>query len=86
MSDGISLRPNDSDTQGISPSELLTLQEAAQALRCSKAHLSNVLNGKVASLPPLPHLSLGRRTLIRRAILEQWIARLEQIRHNEVMS
>ena len=67
-------------------SELLTLTEASKVLRCSKAHLCNVLKGRVASLPPLPHVSLGRRTLIRRAILEQWIERLEQIRHDEVMS
>ena len=72
-------------TTSATPSELLTLAEAATVLRCSKAHLSNVLNGKVASLPPLPHLSLGRRTLIRRTILLQWIERLEE-RNDEVMS
>lgn len=58
--------------------ELLTLTEASKVLRCSKAHLCNVLKGKVASLPPLPHLSLGRRTLIRRAVLQLWLERLEQ--------
>lgn len=67
------------------PTELLTLTEASRVLRCSKAHLCNVLKGKVQSLPPLPHLSLGRRTLIRRTILLQWIERLED-RNSEVMS
>jgi len=75
-----------SNTTPHTTDELLTLAEASRVLRCSKAHLSNVLNGKVASLPPLPHLSLGRRTLIRKTVLQQWIERLEQIRHNEVMS
>lgn len=73
-------------TTSATPSELLTLAEAATVLRCSKAHLSNVLNGKVASLPPLPHLSLGRRTLIRRAVLQKWIEHLEQVPNSEVMS
>ena len=66
--------------------DLLTLQEAARVLRCSKAHLCNVLKGKVASLPPLPHVSLGRRILIRRSVLQQWIERLEQSTQHEVMS
>jgi len=66
--------------------ELLTLTEASKILRCSKAHLSNVLNGKVARLPPLPHLSLGRRTLIRRAVLQLWLERLEESGNPEVMS
>ena len=69
----------------VASSELLTLTEAAAVLRCSKAHLCNVLKGKVLSLPPLPHLSLGRRTLIRRTVLEEWIERLEQST-SEVMS
>jgi hypothetical protein len=30
--------------------QLLTMREAAKLLRCSKAHLSNVLNGRVRSL------------------------------------
>jgi excisionase family DNA binding protein len=68
------------------PTEMLTLKEAAQVLRCSKAHLCNVLKGKVASLPPLPHVSLGRRTLIRRAVLQHWLERLEEAGNPEVMS
>ena len=60
------------------PSELLTLAEVAMILRCSKAHLCNVLNGKVTSLQPLPHVALGRRKLIRRAALEAWLDRVEE--------
>jgi hypothetical protein len=56
---------------------MLTIGEAAGILRCSKAHLCNVLNGRVSTLPPLPHVLLGRRKLIRRVALEQWLERLE---------
>ena len=58
-------------------SELLTLAEVALILRCSKTHLCNVLNGKVASLPALPHVALGRRKLVRKAALEAWLERVE---------
>ena len=61
-------------------SELLTLAEVALILRCSKAHLCNVLNGKVASLPSLPHVALGRRKLVRKVALEQWLERVEDSR------
>ena len=66
--------------------ELLTLLEASRLLRCSKAHLSNVLNGRVERLPPLPHVSLGRRKLIRRVVLDQWLRSLEASGNPEVMS
>ena len=58
--------------------DVLTMEEVATLLRCSKAHLSNVLNGKVSSLPPLPHVSLGRRKLIRKSALDTWLKRLEE--------
>ena len=57
--------------------DILTMAEAAQLMRCSKAHLSNVLNGKVSGLPQLPHIALGRRTLIRKVALERWLEGLE---------
>ena len=56
---------------------MLTIEEASRLLRCSKAHLCNVLNGRVSGLPHLPHVLLGRRKLIRRVALEQWLERLE---------
>ena len=61
-----------------STSDLLTLDEVAVILRCSKAHLCNVLNGKVVSLPALPHIPLGRRKLVRKAALEAWLERVEE--------
>ena len=63
--------------QTTSQSRILTLAEAAEVLRCSKAHLSNVLNGHVASLPPLPQVCVGRRKLIRRDSLDEWLGTVE---------
>jgi excisionase family DNA binding protein len=57
---------------------VLTLAEAARELRCSKAHVSNIVNGKVPHLPPLPILRIGRRVLIRHTALMQWMQDAEQ--------
>jgi excisionase family DNA binding protein len=51
---------------------LLTLPEIADELRCSKAHVSHLINGKVSGVPTLPAIALGRRRLIRRSTFEQW--------------
>lgn len=56
---------------------ILTLNEAAKLLRCSKAHLSNVLNGKVPTVPPLLCVRIGRRKLVRRDSLLKWVEFLE---------
>src|SRR5436305_6962763 len=58
-------------------SELMTVVEVAQALRCSKAHIHNLIGGRVRGLPPLPAIHLGRRSLVRRTSLEQWLERNE---------
>ena len=56
---------------------LLTIDELAIVLRCSKAHACKLLKGQVAGLPLLPHLSLGRRKLVRQAALDEWMIRVE---------
>lgn len=56
---------------------MLTLQEAADAIRCSKAHVSHLINGKVARIRRLPSIRVGRRVLIRRESLQDWLGRLE---------
>lgn len=56
---------------------LLTLTETALELRCSRAQLRNILAGRVADLPPLPILRIGRRAFVRRSMLEMWIRELE---------
>jgi len=52
--------------------ELLTVQEVAGDLRCSKAHVYHAINGTVAGVSPLPSISIGRRRLVRRSTLEAW--------------
>jgi hypothetical protein len=54
-------------------SQILTLEEVAGILRCSKTHVSNVLNGRVPGVPKLTHLAMGRRKLIRREWLDRWM-------------
>lgn len=57
---------------------VLTVSEVADILRCSKAHVHNLINGKVSGVAPLPSLALGRRRLVRRESLSQWIAQNER--------
>jgi hypothetical protein len=54
-------------------SNILTIKEVADILRCSKTHAQNVIDGKVRGLPKLTHLSLGRRKVVRKEWLEQWL-------------
>jgi len=53
---------------------ILTVVEVARELRCSKAHVHNLINGKVPETQPLPSLWLGRRRLVRRSRLEEWLS------------
>ena len=57
---------------------MLTIPEVAQKLRCSKAHVCNVVGGKVRNTPRLPAVRIGRRILIRRETLELWKRASEQ--------
>ena len=58
--------------------EILDVKGAAQVLGCSPAHVSNMLNGKVPGVPPIPHVRAGRLRLIRRAALMRWFEEQEQ--------
>jgi excisionase family DNA binding protein len=53
--------------------DVLTMREVASILRCSKTHVSNAVNGKVPGLPRLTHVALGRRILIRKEWLQEWM-------------
>jgi hypothetical protein len=53
--------------------EILTLREVAVVLRCSKAHAAKLLNGEIRGLPPLTHVAMGRRKVVRRDWLETWM-------------
>ena len=57
--------------------DLLTLKETAVILRCSKSHVSHLVNGKIPNLPVLPKVQIGRRVLIRRQALQEWLASAE---------
>jgi hypothetical protein len=53
--------------------DVLTIGEVAELLRCSRNHVSNVMNGKVPAVPALPHFAMGRRKLVRREWLIEWL-------------
>jgi hypothetical protein len=57
---------------------ILTVIEVAAELRCSKAHVHHLITGTVPGVRPLPSLWLGRRRLILRTSLEEWLRTSEQ--------
>jgi hypothetical protein len=57
--------------------KVLNLAEAAAFVRCSRAHLSNIVNGKIRGIPRLPAVRIGRRVLFRRESLEMWLHQVE---------
>ena len=73
---GLKLGPRMSDVE-IAVPEIMTVEEVAQRLRCSKAHVCNAINGKVNGVTTLPTISMGRRKLIRVSALAAWLAQNE---------
>lgn len=68
----------DADARDVpATADVLTIKEAAVVLRCSKAHLQNLLAGRIRGTPPLPFIPIGRRKLIRRDSLLRWMERVE---------
>jgi excisionase family DNA binding protein len=57
---------------------LLTIAEVAHELRCSKGHVQHLIHGKVPHTRPLPSLALGRRRMVRRSSLQEWISVTER--------
>lgn len=57
--------------------EVLTVSEVALDLRCSKAHVHNLIAGRVRGLVPLPAIHLGRGSLVRRQSLNAWLEQTE---------
>jgi len=53
--------------------KLLTLNEVARELRCSKAHVSKATEGRVRHASRLQTVRLGRGKLVRREALDAWI-------------
>jgi excisionase family DNA binding protein len=61
-----------------SQNNVLTVEEVARELRCSKAHVHNLINGKVRGAQPLPCVRVGRRCLVRQSSLTTWIEASER--------
>jgi excisionase family DNA binding protein len=57
---------------------VLTLKQAAEYLRISRAHLSNVINGRVPDVPTLSCARIGRRILIKREWADEWLEKAGQ--------
>ena len=57
--------------------KVLNMAEAAALVRCSRAHLCNIVHGKIPGIPLLPSVRIGRRVLFRRESLEQWLEAVE---------
>ena len=57
---------------------ILTINEVADILRCSKTHVSNALAGRVPGIPRLTHLAMGRRKLVRREWLARWMDEIKK--------
>ena len=53
-------------------SEVLSIGEIATNLRCSRAHVYNAINGRLAGISKLPAICMGRRKIVRRASFEAW--------------
>ncbi len=80
------VRSNDYASEPIvedDPYRLMTISEVARELRCSKGHVQNLIHGRVPRTLPLPSVPLGRRRMIRRSSLHEWIGANEQI-HKKV--
>ena len=60
------------------PYRLMTVNEVARELRCSKGHVQNLIRGRVPRTRLLPSVPLGRRRLIRVSSLRDWICEVER--------
>ena len=64
---------------GLHDFDLLTVAEVAKLLHCSKAHVCNVVAGRVSGCNPIPAVRLGRRVLLRRESVLSWIEQNDKI-------
>jgi len=54
------------------PNSILTIEEVARELKCSRSHVYNIINNQVPGVKPMPVICLGRKKLVRRGALEAW--------------
>ena len=64
--------------QNLGGKTVLTVDEVARALRCSKAHVYKAIKGGVSGVPPIPSIAIGRRRLVREDSLLRWMAANER--------
>jgi excisionase family DNA binding protein len=62
-----------------SPSDLLTVKEVAERLRVSKPTVCRLVSGNHVVAAVIPSIRLGRRILVRRGAIEQFLIALEKI-------
>jgi len=65
--------PRSNAATGIQMRAVMNLEQGAAYLQVSKAHLSNILRGKVMGVPPLRSVRAGRRILIKREWIDVWL-------------
>lgn len=56
----------------MSNDQILTAEEIASELRCSKAQVYRLMNGQVEGVSPIPTLPLGRKKVVMRSSFEEW--------------
>ena len=79
-----STRPNQTVEGGACGNGILTAQEVADELRCSKAQVYKLMNGEVKDRTTLPHIALGRKGVVRRPSFEAWKAANELLRFHPI--
>lgn len=57
----------------------MSIADIAKILQVSKTHVLKLLHGKVANCPPIPHVSLGRKIVVKRASFERWMESMERV-------
>jgi excisionase family DNA binding protein len=65
------------DPIGEPEKKILSVEDVAKILDCSRSHAANLLTGKVPGLPPIPHVRAGRLRRIRREALMEWFRQQE---------
>lgn len=65
-------------SQAFGHREIMDIRAAANYLGVSRSHLSHILAGKVPGVPAIPYVRAGRRALMRRTVIDQWVLEQEQ--------
>ncbi len=61
------------------PNEILTVHQAAVALKVSYSHMLRLIRGEVSGMPPVHHVRAGRSVRVRRGALTEWIRDVERL-------